>query len=149
VEFRASHILIGVEPSASKEEKEKKLKTAKDILAKIRSGEDFSKLAMRYSTDQGSAPIGGDIGAFHKGMADEAFEKAVLSLKVGEVSDVVETLYGYHIIMLTGLKPQTQLAFDEVKNDIKNKIEKKRADELYKKWMEDLKAKAKIEIIKK
>lgn len=149
VEFRASHILIGVDPAASKEEREKKLKLAKEVLARVRSGEDFSKLAMRYSTDQGSAPIGGDLGTFHKGMADEAFEKAVLSLKVGEVSDIVETLYGYHIIMLTGMKPEAQLTFDEVKADVRNKLEKKRADELYKKWIDALKAKAKIEIVKK
>lgn len=149
VEFRASHILIGVDPAASKEEREKRLKLAKDILAKVRSGEDFAKLAMRYSTDQGSAPIGGDLGTFHKGMAEEAFEKAVLSLKVGEISDIVETLYGYHIIMLTGMKPEAQLTFDEVKSEVRNKLEKKRADELYKKWIDALKAKAKIEIVKK
>lgn len=149
VEFRASQILIGVEPAATNEEREKKNKFAKDLLVKIRGGEDFAKLALRYSSDQGSAPIGGDIGTFHKGMAEESFEKAVLSLKVGEVSDLVETLYGYHIIMLTGMKPETQLTFDEVKTDIKKKLEKKRGDELYKNWMEGLRAKANIEIVKK
>ncbi len=149
VEFRASHILIGVDPAATKEEREKKNKFAKDLLAKIRAGEDFVKLAMRYSTDQGSAPIGGDLGAFHKGMAEQSFETAVLSLKVGEVSDVVETLYGYHIIMLTGMTPETLLSFDDVRMDIKNKLEKKRGDDLYKNWMEGLRAKANIEIVKK
>lgn len=148
-EFRASHILIGVEPGASAEERGKKLKLAKDILAKIKAGEDFAKLARRYSTDENTAPIGGDIGAFHKGMAEEALEKTVLSLKEGEVSDVVESLYGYHIIMLTGMRPPTQLSFDDARADIKTKLEKKKADELYKKWMEGLKAKAKIEILKK
>lgn len=149
-ELRASHILIGVDPAASAEEREKKLKLAKDILAKIKAGEDFVKLAMRYSTDERTAPIGGDIGPFHKGMmADEALEKAVLSLKVGEVSDVVESLYGYHIIVLTDRKPPTQLSFDDVRVDIKVRLEKKKADELYKKWMEDLKAKAKIEFLTK
>lgn len=149
VEFSASHILIGVDPSASKDEREKKLKLAKEVLAKVKKGESFEELAKRYSTDQMSAAVGGDIGKFHKGMADESFEKAVLSLKVGEISDIVETLYGYHIIKLTGLKPETQLSFDEVKPDIKQRLEKKRADELYKKWIDDLKAKAKIEIVKK
>jgi len=149
-EFRASHILIGVEPAASAEDRGKKLQLAGDILAKIKAGEDFIKLAMRHSTDASTAPIGGDIGAFHKGMmADDTLEKAVLSLKVGEVSDVVESLYGYHIIMLTGLKPPTQLNFDDVKTGIRMKLEKKKADELYKDWMEGLKAGAKIEILKK
>lgn len=148
VEFRASQILIGVDPSSDKEEREKKLTLAKEVLAKIKAGGNFTDLAIKYSTDQGSAPIGGDIGTFHKGMAEEAFEKAVLSLKVGEVSDVVETLYGYHIIMLTGYKPETQLTFDEVSADLKKKLEKKRGDELYSNWMIDLKAKAKIEIVK-
>jgi parvulin-like peptidyl-prolyl isomerase len=149
VEFRASHILIGVDPASTKEEREKRLKLAKDILARVKKGESFEDLAMRHSTDQGSAPIGGDLGTFHKGMAEEAFEKAVLSLKVGEVSDIVETLYGYHIIKLTGMKPEAQLSLDEVRDDIKKKLEKKRGDELYKNWIEGLRAKAKIEIIKK
>lgn len=148
-EFRASHILIGVDPAATKEERDKRLTIAKDILARIRAGEDFAKLAMRYSTDQGSAPIGGDLGTFHKGMAEEPFEKAVLSLKVGEVSDVVETLYGYHIIMLTGMTPDTQLSFDDVSMGLKKKLEKKRGDDLYKNWIEGLRAKANIEIVKK
>jgi len=149
VEFRASHILIGVEPSANKEEREAGLKSAKEVLAKVKSGEDFATLAMKYSTDQATAPIGGDIGPFHKGMAEESVEKAVLALKVGEVSDVVETIYGYHIIMLTGLKPAAQLTFDEVKADIKKKLEKKKAEELYNAWMDGLRSKAKIEIVKK
>lgn len=149
-EFRASHILIGVEPAASAEERGEKRKLAKDVLAKIKAGEDFAKLAMRYSTDARTAPIGGDIGAFHKGMmADDSLEKAMLSLKVGEVSDVVESLYGYHIIMLTGMKPTTQLSFDDVKTGLRMKLEKKKAYELYSKWMEGLKARAKIEILKK
>lgn len=149
LEFRASHILIGVDPGATKEERGKKLNTAKEVLAKAKAGEDFYKLAMTYSTDQGSAPVGGDLGHFHKGMAEEAFENALLSLKVGEVSDVVETLYGYHIIMLTGIKPEAQLTFDEVKADIKKRLEKKREDELYKNWMDGLRAKANIVIVKK
>lgn len=149
VEFRASHILIGVDPSATAEEKEKRLKLAKDVLARLKAGGDFAKLAMRYSTDEGSAPIGGDIGTFHKGMADPAIEEAILSLKVGEVSDIVESLYGYHIVVLTSNKPETMLTFDEVKADLKKKLEKKRGDELYSKWMEGIRAKANIEIIKK
>lgn len=149
VEFRASHILIGVDPTATVDEKEKRLKLAKDILARLKAGGDFVKLAMRYSTDEGSAPIGGDIGTFHKGMADPAIEEAILSLKVGEISDIVESLYGYHIVMLTSNKPETMLTFDEVKADLKKKLEKKRGDELYSKWMDGIRAKANIEIIKK
>lgn len=149
VEFRASQILIGVDPSSNKEEREKKLDLAKEVLAKVRKGENFVDLAMKYSTDQGSAPIGGDIGTFHKGMAEEAFEKAVLSLKVGEVSDVVETLYGYHIIMLTSMKPEAQLSFNDVVTGLKAKLEKKNGDELYKTWIDGLRAKAKIEIVNK
>lgn len=149
IEFRASHILIGVDPAATKEEREKRLTLAKDILARVKAGEDFAKLAMRFSTDEGSAPIGGDIGTFHKDMADPALEKAFLPLKVGEVSDLVETIFGYHIVKLTGKKPETQLTFDEVKADIKKKLEKKQRDELLKNWMEGLRAKANIEIVKK
>lgn len=62
---------------------------------------------------------------------------------------MVETLYGYHIIMLTGMTPEVQLTFDEVKADLKKKLEKKRGDDLYKNWIEGLRAKANIEIVKK
>lgn len=148
-EFKASHILIKVDPSATNEDKEKSLKLAKELVARIKKGEDFEDLAVKYSDDKGSGSIGGNLGTFHKGMADEAFEKALLSLKVGEISDAVETIYGYHIIKLTGKKPETQLTYDDVKATIKSQLEKKKEEELYKNWIDELKGKAKIEIVKK
>lgn len=148
-EFKASHILIKVDPSGTKEDKEKSLNLAKELIARIQKGERFEDLAVKYSDDKGSGSIGGNVGTFHKGMAEEAFEKAVLSLKVGELSDVVETLYGYHIIKLTGVRPEVQLTYDEVKVTIKSKLEKKKGEELYKNLIDELKSKAKIEIVNK
>lgn len=148
-EFRASHILIGVDPSSSSEERAVKLTLAKEVLARIKAGEDFAKLAMKHSTDTKSGPLGGDIGTFHKGMAEEEFEKTILSLKVGEIGDVTETMYGYHIIKLTGYKPEELMSFDEIKAGLKGKLEKQKGSDMYSKWIEEMKGKAKIEILEK
>lgn len=149
IQFKASHILIKVDPSATKDDKEKSLNLAKELIARIKNGEEFEDLAVKYSDDKGSGSIGGMIGTFHKGTADPEFEKAMLSLKVGEISDAVETLYGYHIIKLTGIQPETQLTYDDVGASIKSKLEKKKGEELYQNLINDLRSKAKIEIVKK
>jgi len=87
-------------PRLSEEAKQAALKTAKSLLDSLRRGADFSDLARRYSEDSASAVKGGDLGKIKKGMLVKEFEDAAYLLKPGEVSDVVETQYGYHIIKL-------------------------------------------------
>jgi parvulin-like peptidyl-prolyl isomerase len=86
--IKCSHILV---------EKES---VAKEILEKIKNGEDFSKLAMEYSKD-GSRRRGGDLGYFGRGMMVKEFENAAFKLKKGEVSGIIKTQFGYHIIKRT------------------------------------------------
>ena len=93
-----SHIFI--EPAASTEQQDKIRPQAEAILERIRAGEDFVALAKEYSQDPGSASQGGDLGFFGRGTMVPAFEDVAFSLKVGEVSDLVQSQFGFHIILV-------------------------------------------------
>jgi len=101
--IRASHILIsysGADRAASTRSKEEARQLADDVLKKVRAGEDFGELAKAYS-DCTTASSGGDLGFFKKGRMVKPFEDASFALKPGQVSDVVETGFGFHIIKRT------------------------------------------------
>lgn len=132
-QIKASHILV-------KSEKE-----AKDILAQIKAGGSFEELAKKNSVDSSSAK-GGDLGWFGKGTMVPAFEKAALGLKEGQVSDVVKSDFGYHIIKLTGKRAAGVRPLEEVKDQIKAAIMPSRQQEVFQKIKEDLKKGAKIAI---
>jgi parvulin-like peptidyl-prolyl isomerase len=100
---RASHILIsysGADEATSTRSKEEALELAQDIAKKAKAGEDFEELAKAYS-DCPTAERGGDLGFFQKGRMVKPFEDASFALKPGDVSDVVETKFGYHVIKRT------------------------------------------------
>jgi len=143
---RASHILCGVDAKASTEEKQKARDKAEGLLKKIKAGEDFATLAKSDSTCPSSAK-GGDLGSFGRGQMVKPFEDAAFALKPGEVSGVVETQFGYHIIKLTEKKGAETVKFDDVKGKItdylKNQKIQKGIDEL----LTNLRSKAKIEKI--
>lgn len=132
-QFRASHILVKTE------------KEAKDIAAQIKAGGNFEELAKKYSVDA-SASRGGDLGWFGKGSMVPAFEKAATALKEGQVSDVVKSDFGYHIIKLTGKRPAGIRPFEEVKDQIKAAIMPSKQQEVFQKIKEELKKSAKINI---
>lgn len=128
---RASHILVT----------DKDL--AEDILAQLKNGADFAELAKEYSTD-GSAANGGDLGYFTADKMVDEFSEAAFALKDGEISDIVQSQYGYHIIKRTGYEPATEANFDDLKDAIKVKLVN---DEIYANhstYVEDLRAAAKI-----
>ncbi len=119
---RARHILVLVKPTDSPELKKVKREAIERLLARARAGEDFAKLAMEHSDDPVSKVRGGDLGFFPRKAMVAPFDSAAFSLKVGEVSGVVETSYGYHIIKVEARRPGKELAFDDVKNDIMAKM---------------------------
>ena len=98
-EFELAHIFL--ERKVSEPEKAEANRIASELLDSIKQGVDFSELATRYSADSGSARLGGDLGFAKKGTFVKPFEEAVYSLKIGEVSEIVETEFGLHIIKLT------------------------------------------------
>lgn len=119
---RTRHILIKVDAGASEEEKQKAKEKAEDILKKINSGEDFAKLASEFSDDTMTKPKGGDLGFISRGRLVEPFEDAAFALKPGEVSDIVETQFGYHIIKVEEKKDAGVEPYDSVKDTIKQKL---------------------------
>src|SRR5262249_7532231 len=125
---RASHILIAVKGGAGEEEKRKAREHAQAILAKVRAAPaSFADIAKKESADPGSASKGGDLGFFSKGMMVGAFEDAAFRLKPGQVSDLVETDFGFHIIKVTGIKPGKMKTLEQVRPQIEAELKKQRA----------------------
>lgn len=120
---KARHILLKVDANASEDEKKKVKEEAQEILAKAKKeGADFAALAKKYSEDPGSAKKGGDLGYFERGKMVKEFEEAAFSLKPGEISDLVKTSYGYHIIKVEDKKPAAVPSLEKVKSKVKQKI---------------------------
>lgn len=113
----ARHILIRSSESDPAEQISAKRDSLNDILNKARSGEDFSALAKQFSED-GSASRGGDLGFFAKGQMVKPFEDAVFALNEGEISDIIQTQFGFHLIKLEAIKESGITPFEEVKAEI-------------------------------
>ena len=142
--IRASHILCGIDPKATTEEKKKAKDKAEALLKEIKAGKDFAELAKTNSTCPSSAQ-GGDLGEFGKGQMVPSFEAAAFTLKPGEVSNVVETQFGYHIIKLTEKKEAGVTKLDEVKERIQDYLKGMNMQQAVTDYIDGLKAKAKIE----
>ena len=143
--YRAAHILIPFPPKATAAQKAEAKKKAEEVLAKVKKAPaDFAKLAAEYSKC-GSARNGGELGAFKKGMMVPEFYDATGKLKIGEISGLVETQYGYHIIRRDALRAEKKLSFDEVKDQLKAILlnQKRQAEQskIANKWLKDAKYK--------
>lgn len=143
-EVEASHILIKTTDDQNKPLPEAEQKKAKEkaekVLKEVKAGGDFAELAKKYSQDPGSAANGGALGAFGKGMMVKEFEDAAFGMEPGQVSDLVKTDFGYHIIKVTDRIKETT-SFDEAKEGIKEEILKNK----YGEKIAELQKKAKIE----
>jgi parvulin-like peptidyl-prolyl isomerase len=118
---------------------------AESIRKRILEGEDFAKLAKEHSDDPGNASKGGDLGWFKRGRMAKPFEEAAFGLKeTGDISGVVETRFGYHIIKLTGSKR----GLDYFKEIIENKLAIEKSKESYNDFLGNLREKADVEIYK-
>lgn len=116
---RASHILIQIgQPGDASAKTAAKAKAEKVLLEAKAKPARFAELAKQYSNDPGSAVQGGDLGNFSRDMMVKPFSDAAYQMKVGEISGLVETQFGYHIIRLDGITPGAQVAFDTVKAEI-------------------------------
>lgn len=146
--MRASHILIGADAKTSVEDKKKALEKAEKLRKDLAGGADFSTLAKENSTCP-SSKKGGDLGFFAKGQMVPAFEKATLALKPGEISDVVETQFGYHVIKLIEKKPAEKVDFKEVRNRIEEFLKNQKIGIAVSEFLTETRKTAKIEIFHK
>ena len=131
-QVKASHILVKDE------------KTAKEVIEKLNAGEDFAELAKEYSTDEGSAEEGGDLGYFEYGDMVEEFSEAAFNLEEGEISEPVKSDYGYHIIKVTGKKEAKEATFEDHKEEIKTILFDNEINSKYQDWLDETKDKYKI-----
>jgi peptidyl-prolyl cis-trans isomerase D len=122
-QLQASHILLKTEGKDDAAVK----KQAEDLLAKVKGGADFAALAKKFSEDEVSAAKGGDLGPFGRGDMVKEFDDAAFSLAPGQISDLVKTQYGYHIIKGGEKKPAAQRSLDEVRPQIEDTLKSERA----------------------
>lgn len=141
---KASHILLRVEETDSESEKVTKRLRLEGILEEARQGGDFAELAEMYSEGP-SAPKGGDLGFFKRGTMVKPFEEAAFALEIGEVSGVVETSFGFHIIKVTDRQTESYTPFDEVKKGIGELITKQRYNKELTRYISGLREAAEIE----
>jgi peptidyl-prolyl cis-trans isomerase C len=143
-QVNASHILVRVSKEAAEEEKNNLRTKIEGLRNKAAAGEDFAELA-RANSEDGSASVGGNLGYFKRGDMVKPFEDAAFGLKPGEVSDIVETDFGYHIIKLNDIKPAHLLAYEEVEKEIERFLLNKHRIAKLSEYVEKLRKDAKIE----
>jgi len=127
---KASHILLDTEEEA------------KEILERVKEGEDFNALAREYSTDPSVKNNSGDLGYFRHGMMVEPFERAAFALEPGEISDIVKSEYGYHIIKV---EDKTIDRFEDVKDELRNTLIAQKKSKNYDNAFEEMMNNANIE----
>ena len=143
-QVKASHILIKVEPTADEAAKIEARKKITEVQQKLKDGGDFAALAKEYSQGPSSAK-GGDLGYFRRGQMVGPFEDAAFSMKTNEVSDLVETRFGYHIIKVYDKKPEQTLAYADVKDKIAQRLKQEKIEKDATLYVENLKKGAKVE----
>ena len=132
-EVRASHILVDDE------------ETANEVLDRLNNGADFAELAREYSTCP-SAEEGGDLDWFSRGRMVPEFEEAAFALQVGEMSGIVKTQFGYHIIKLTDRKEAHTPTLDEIKDRVRDDYTQEAAEQKFNDWYDDIYAQTQVEI---
>ena len=150
---RASHILISTldkdtQQPVSAEQKKVKETLAKELKARAEKGEDFAKLAKEYSDDPGSKETGGEY-TFPRGQMVKEFEAAAFSLQTNQVSDVVETRFGYHVIKLSEKLPAAKIEFAKVSTRLKDYLQDREFSSQLPDFLGKLKAEAAVEIVGK
>lgn len=141
---KASHILIKVDPKADASQKAEAQKKIDSVQAKLQKGEDFGALAKEYSEGP-TGPKGGDLGYFTRGQMVKPFEEAAFAMKPGEVSGMVETRFGYHLIKVTDKTPEGTMPYEDVKERLAEFLKQQKIQEEINVYVKRLEEKSKIE----
>lgn len=143
---RASHILIRVAPDADDAVKKKARARAEDLAKQAKGGADFAELA-RTNSDDASAQMGGDLSFLAPGQTVAAFDKAAFSMQPGQISDVVETEFGFHVIKVTEKRAADTVRFELASPRIRAYLTDEAKQERAKAFIEQIKKKLKIEVL--
>ena len=144
---RASHILIQVPQGADAATKAAARTKAEGILKDLKGGKDFAAAAKENSQDPGSAVNGGDLGFFEQGQMVPPFEQAAFALKPGQMSEIVESQFGFHIIKVAERQDTRVVPLEEAKTQIEQYLQQQTRQTETQAFVAALKAKAKIEIL--
>ena len=144
--YRARHIFFKTGEKATPDEVQKTKTTALAVLTDAKGGKDFAELAKKFSEDPAARKDGGDLGSFKKGDMQPELEKSILALKGGEISDLVTTPIGFHIIKLESRIVGATKPFESVKSEIEEILYRKKSEERFSQWVIDLRGKASVEI---
>ena len=144
-QVKARHILIKVAPDADEVKKAEARKKLETVQEKLKEGGDFDALAREYSEGPSSTK-GGDLGTFGRGQMVKPFEETAFSLKEGEISDIVETRFGYHLIKVEEKKPESTVSYEGAKGRIEQMLKRQKVGEAVNEYIENLKKDAEIEV---
>jgi len=142
---KITQILIKVAPTATVEERKLKKDRAQKVIDEIKTGKDMSVIAWDYS-DGPYRVKGGNLGLVHKGRLDPDLEKEVFQLEPNQLSNIIETRYGYHVVRVEEIKASEQLGLEDVSKKIKKELTEKKETQLREALVEKLKAQANIEV---
>lgn len=122
----AQHVLISLEETATPEQEAAARTEAEEVLAKARAGTDFTELAKQYSDEPGADTRGGDLGFFTRGQMVAPFEQAAFALQPGQISDLVRTQFGFHVIKVNETRPESIRTFEEVRVELEGRLVEER-----------------------
>jgi peptidyl-prolyl cis-trans isomerase SurA len=143
--FRVRQIFFKLSPRATEAERKRVVATAEKVLAEARGGADFAALAKKYSQDP-SAKEGGDLGYLKKGDILPEIESSLANLKQGDVSGLIRTPVGIHIMKLEEYRKGKRQTFESVKAEVEDRLYKKKSEERFNQWLAELRKNAAIEI---
>src|SRR5205814_3258673 len=141
---RASHILIAVPQNADAAAKEQAKTKADGILKDLKAGKDFAAAAKENSQDPGSAPNGGDLGFFEQGQMVPQFDQVAFTLKAGQMSEIVETQFGYHIIKVADHQETRVIPLEEAKAQIEQYLQQQNRQSATEAFVNSLKAESRV-----
>lgn len=137
-ERKASHILVSIAADASSENKQAAREKAQKVLEQVKQNpEQFAEIAKEFSDDPGSANSGGDLGFFGRGVMVRSFEEQIFSMQINEISDIVETDFGFHVIQLTDIKAEKKPELQEVREQIEQQLKTQAAGKFFGEISED------------